>query len=426
MLTIKDIHALEVMDSRGNPTIQASVILSDNTKASAIVPSGASTGKREALELRDNDKTRFLGKGVLRACENVNSVIKHHLIGLEAINQAFVDERLRALDGMPNYANLGANAVLGVSMALARASAKALNLPLYRYLGGANALTLPVPMLNIINGGTHANNSIDFQEYMIMPLGFESFKEALRASAEVYHTLKKLLDGKNQLTSVGDEGGFAPNFNNNVEPLEVISQAIEKAGYKLGEEIALALDVASSELVDENFNYHLKGENKILDSHELVAYYKELVAKYPIVSIEDGLSEDDWEGWAFLSKELGRQIQLVGDDLFVTNASLLQKGIEKNIANAILIKPNQIGTISETLETIRLAKHHAYQCVMSHRSGESEDSFIADFAVALNTGEIKTGSTARSERIAKYNRLLEIEHELKGGIYIGKELFKHG
>ncbi|GAA7716961.1 phosphopyruvate hydratase [Helicobacter pylori] len=426
MLTIKDIHALEVMDSRGNPTIQASVILSDNTKASAIVPSGASTGKREALELRDNDKTRFLGKGVLRACENVNSVIKHHLIGLEAINQAFVDERLRALDGTPNYANLGANAVLGVSMALARASAKALNLPLYRYLGGANALTLPVPMLNIINGGTHANNSIDFQEYMIMPLGFESFKEALRASAEVYHTLKKLLDGKNQLTSVGDEGGFAPNFNNNVEPLEAISQAIEKAGYKLGEEIALALDVASSELVDENFNYHLKSENKILDSHELVAYYKELVAKYPIVSIEDGLSEDDWEGWAFLSKELGRQIQLVGDDLFVTNASLLQKGIEKNIANAILIKPNQIGTISETLETIRLAKHHAYQCVMSHRSGESEDSFIADFAVALNTGEIKTGSTARSERIAKYNRLLEIEHELKGGVYIGKELFKHG
>ncbi|GAA8354654.1 phosphopyruvate hydratase [Helicobacter pylori] len=426
MLTIKDIHALEVMDSRGNPTIQASVILSDNTKASAIVPSGASTGKREALELRDNDKTRFLGKGVLRACENVNSVIKHHLIGLEAINQAFVDERLGALDGTPNYANLGANAVLGVSMALARASAKALNLPLYRYLGGANALTLPVPMLNIINGGTHANNSIDFQEYMIMPLGFESFKEALRASAEVYHTLKKLLDGKNQLTSVGDEGGFAPNFNNNVEPLEAISQAIEKAGYKLGEEIALALDVASSELVDENFNYHLKGENKILDSHELVAYYKELVSKYPIVSIEDGLSEDDWEGWAFLSKELGRQIQLVGDDLFVTNASLLQKGIEKNIANAILIKPNQIGTISETLETIRLAKHHAYQCVMSHRSGESEDSFIADFAVALNTGEIKTGSTARSERIAKYNRLLEIEHELKGGIYIGKELFKHG
>ncbi|GAA9189898.1 phosphopyruvate hydratase [Helicobacter pylori] len=426
MLTIKDIHALEVMDSRGNPTIQASVILSDNTKASAIVPSGASTGKREALELRDNDKTRFLGKGVLRACENVNSVIKHHLIGLEAINQAFVDERLRALDGTPNYANLGANAVLGVSMALARASAKALNLPLYRYLGGANALTLPVPMLNIINGGTHANNSIDFQEYMIMPLGFESFREALRASAEVYHTLKKLLDGKNQLTSVGDEGGFAPNFNNNVEPLEVISQAIEKAGYKLGKEIALALDVASSELVDENFNYHLKGENKILDSHELVAYYKELVAKYPIVSIEDGLSEDDWEGWAFLSKELGCQIQLVGDDLFVTNASLLQKGIEKNIANAILIKPNQIGTISETLETIRLAKHHAYQCVMSHRSGESEDSFIADFAVALNTGEIKTGSTARSERIAKYNRLLEIEHELKGGIYIGKELFKHG
>ncbi|WRF69470.1 phosphopyruvate hydratase [Helicobacter pylori] len=426
MLTIKDIHALEVMDSRGNPTIQASVILSDNTKASAIVPSGASTGKREALELRDNDKTRFLGKGVLRACENVNSVIKHHLIGLEATNQAFVDERLRALDGTPNYANLGANAVLGVSMALARASAKALNLPLYRYLGGANALTLPVPMLNIINGGSHANNSIDFQEYMIMPLGFESFKEALRASAEVYHTLKKLLDEKNQLTSVGDEGGFAPNFNNNVEPLEVISQAIEKAGYKLGEEIALALDVASSELVDGNFNYHLNGENKILDSHELVAYYKELVAKYPIVSIEDGLSEDDWEGWAFLSKELGRQIQLVGDDLFVTNASLLQKGIEKNIANAILIKPNQIGTISETLETIRLAKHHAYQCVMSHRSGESEDSFIADFAVALNTGEIKTGSTARSERIAKYNRLLEIEHELKGGIYIGKELFKHG
>ncbi|WP_104761606.1 phosphopyruvate hydratase [Helicobacter cetorum] len=426
MISIKDISALEVMDSRGNPTIQATIILSDNTKASAIVPSGASTGKREALELRDNDKTRFLGKGVLKACENVNRVIKDNLVGLDAFNQALVDKVLKKLDNTPNYSNLGANATLGVSMALARASAKSLNIPLYRYLGGANALTLPVPMLNIINGGTHANNSIDFQEYMIMPLGFESFKEALRASAEVYQVLKKLLDEKNQLTSVGDEGGFAPNFKNNVEPLEVISQAIEKAGYKLGEEIALALDVASSELVDEKGHYHLKGENRVLNAFELVAYYEELVSKYPIVSIEDGLSEDDWEGWEFLSKTLGHKVQLVGDDLFVTNASILKKGIEKNIANAILIKPNQIGTISETLETIRLAKLHAYKCVMSHRSGESEDSFIADFAVALNTGEIKTGSTARSERIAKYNRLLEIEHELKEGVYLGRELFKRG
>ncbi|WP_104713354.1 phosphopyruvate hydratase [Helicobacter cetorum] len=426
MISIKDISALEVMDSRGNPTIQATITLSDNTKASAIVPSGASTGKREALELRDNDKTRFLGKGVLKACENVNRVIKDNLVGLDAFNQALVDKVLKELDNTPNYSNLGANATLGVSMALARASAKSLSIPLYRYLGGANALTLPVPMLNIINGGTHANNSIDFQEYMIMPLGFESFKEALRASAEVYQVLKKLLDEKNQLTSVGDEGGFAPNFKNNVEPLEVISQAIEKAGYKLGEEIALALDVASSELVDEKGHYHLKGENRVLNAHELVAYYEELVSKYPIVSIEDGLSEDDWKGWEFLSKALGHKVQLVGDDLFVTNASILKKGIEKNIANAILIKPNQIGTISETLETIRLAKRHAYKCVMSHRSGESEDSFIADFAVALNTGEIKTGSTARSERIAKYNRLLEIEHELKEGIYLGRELFKRG
>ncbi|PAF49806.1 phosphopyruvate hydratase [Helicobacter sp. 12S02232-10] len=424
MIYIENIYSQEVMDSRGNPTIKATVVLSDGTAESAIVPSGASTGKREALELRDGDKTRFLGKGVLKACENIDTTISDALIGSTPFDQSHIDSLLKTLDGTSNYSNLGANATLGVSMAVARAAASSLNIPLYRYLGGANALTIPVPMLNIINGGSHADNTVDFQEYMIMPLGFDTFKDALRASAEVYHHLKNILKNSSHITSIGDEGGFAPNLKNNAEPIEIILKAIEKAGYKPGSDISLALDVASSEFSEDNGIYNLIGEGRKLTSHELVSYYEELVSKYPIISIEDGLSEDDWEGWKYLTQKLGDKIQLVGDDLFVTNKSILKHGIEQNIANAILIKPNQIGTISETMQTVRLAQRNNYKCIMSHRSGESEDTFIADFGVALNTGEIKTGSTARSERIAKYNRLLQIESELANTEYIGKELFK--
>lgn len=423
MICIKHIQAQEVLDSRGNPTIQAMVFLSDNTVASAIVPSGASTGKREALELRDGDKARFLGKGVLKACENVNTTIAKSLIGLKPFDQGRIDSILLELDGTNNYSHLGANATLGVSMAVARASANALNIPLYRYLGGANALTLPTPMLNIINGGSHADNTVDFQEYMIMPTGFDSFSEGLRASAEIYQVLKQILKDSRHTTAVGDEGGFAPNLTNNEEPIQIILKAIEKAGYKPGDEISIALDVASSEFFKEG-KYHLMGENKTLDSEELIQYYEKLVSKYPVVSIEDGLSEDDWDGWKILTQKLGDKVQLVGDDLFVTNTRILQEGIDKNIANAVLIKPNQIGSVSETMQTVRLAQRNHYKCIMSHRSGESEDSFIADFAVALNTGEIKTGSTSRSERIAKYNRLLEIEKELATGEYIARTLFK--
>jgi len=424
MVYIQDIEANEVLDSRGNPTVKVTVSLSDGSVADAIVPSGASTGKREALELRDNDPKRYLGKGVLNACENVNEKISEVLIGNSPFNQGVIDATMKELDGTENYSNLGANAVLGVSMAVARASAKSLGMPLYRYLGGANGVVMPTPMLNIINGGEHADNDVDFQEYMIMPVGFDNFKEALRASSEIYHTLKKILHEMGHSTALGDEGGFAPNLSNNEEPIEVILQAIERAGYKPGEEVAIALDVASSELVDESGNYVLKSENRTLSSSELIDYYEELISKYPIVSIEDGLSEDDWQGWSELSQRLGDKIQLVGDDLFVTNAKILAEGIEKGIANSILIKPNQIGTVSETMKTVRLAQRNGYTCVMSHRSGESEDSFIADFAVALNTGQIKTGSTARSERIAKYNRLLAIEDELSEFEYLGKELFK--
>lgn len=423
MPKIADIKAFEVLDSRGNPTLRTEVLLDDGSSGEAIVPSGASTGKREALELRDQDKGRYLGKGVLKACENVNTLIKDNLMGLEAYDQGKVDDLLEELDGTENFSNLGANATLGVSMAFSRASAKSLNLPLYRYLGGANASILPVPMLNIINGGSHADNNVDFQEYMIMPLGFDSFSEALRASAEVYQNLKKILNDRGEITAIGDEGGFAPNFANNQEPIEVILQAIEKSGYKAGEQIAIALDVASSELVSEDGAYHLKGEGRVLSSEELVEYYKKLISSYPIVSIEDGLSEDDWSGWQLLTEKLGKRVQLVGDDLFVTNHKILQEGISKGVGNAILIKPNQIGTISQTMKAIRLALHHRYRSVMSHRSGESEDTFIADFAVALNTGEIKTGSTARSERMAKYNRLLQIEQELRGGEYLGWKIF---
>lgn len=421
MIYIEDIAADEVLDSRGNPTVRATVTLSDGTSASAIVPSGASTGKREALELRDGDN-RYMGKGVLKACENVNGEISDELIGLSPFNQAVIDQAMKTLDGTDNYGRLGANAVLGVSMAVARAAALSLDIPLYRYLGGSNAMTLPTPMFNIINGGSHANNSVDFQEYMIMPLNFESFTEALRAATEVYHHLKKLIAAMGESTALGDEGGFAPNLKDNEEPIKVIMEAIEKAGYKPGIDIAIALDVASSELVCEG-GYRLESEKRTLSSAEMVTYYENLCSKYPIVSIEDGLSEDDWEGWKLLTERLGAKVQLVGDDLFVTNKKILAEGIAKGIGNAILIKPNQIGTVTETMQTVRLAQRNNYKCIMSHRSGESEDAFIADFAVALNTGEIKTGATARGERTAKYNRLLAIDNELVVGEYIGKELF---
>ena len=407
MIYIEDVYAIEVLDSRGNPTVKATVALSDGTVASAIVPSGASTGKREALELRDGGD-RYCGKGVLKAVENVNSQIAEAVIGLNAFDQKALDEQMRELDGTDNYSNLGANAVLGVSMAVARAAAKSLDVPLYRYLGGANASVLPVPMFNIINGGAHANNSVDFQEFMIMPFGFDKFSDALRAATEIYHTLKGLLNAAGHSTAVGDEGGFAPNLNDNEEPIKLIMQAIEKAGYKAGEQIKLALDVAASELY-ENGKYKLEG--KEFSSEELIERYAQLCERYPIFSIEDGLSEDDWAGWAKLTSRLGAKVQLVGDDLFVTNEKILREGIAKGVGNAILIKPNQIGTVSQTMQTIRLAQRKGYRCVMSHRSGESEDSFIADFAVAMNTGQIKTGATARSERNAKYNRLLEIERE---------------
>jgi len=422
MIFIDEVSAIEVMDSRGNPTVKATVQLSDGTRESAIVPSGASTGKREALELRDGD-SRYMGKGVLKAVAHVNNEIADAIMGLSPYNQAMVDAVMKEVDGTQNYGNLGANAVLGVSMAVARAAAKSLNVPLYRYLGGANAMVVPVPMLNIINGGSHADNSVDFQEYMIMPIGFEEFSEGLRASAEVYHTLKKILKDRGANTALGDEGGFAPDLSNNEEPIQVIMEAIAKAGYKAGEQIAIALDVAASELVCEG-GYKLDSENRTVSSEELVNYYVDLCSKYPIVSIEDGLSEDDWAGWKILTEKLGSKIQLVGDDLFVTNANILAEGIEKGIANSILIKPNQIGSVSETMLTVRLAQRNGYKCVMSHRSGESEDAFIADFAVALNCGEIKTGSTARGERTAKYNRLLEIENEVMYGEYLGSSLFR--
>jgi enolase len=419
---IDSVSAIEVMDSRGNPTVKATVALSDGTIESAIVPSGASTGKREALELRDGD-SRYMGKGVLKAVSHVNNEISDALIGLSPFNQAVIDATMKEIDGTDNYGNLGANAVLGVSMAVARAAAKSLDMPLYRYLGGANAMVMPTPMLNIINGGSHADNSVDFQEYMIMPVGFEDFTEGLRASAEVYHNLKGILKAKKHNTALGDEGGFAPDLSSNEEPIQIIMEAIEKAGYKPGEQIAIALDVAASELVCEG-GYRLDSENRTVTSEELADYYVDLCSKYPIVSIEDGLSEDDWDGWKVLTEKLGKKVQLVGDDLFVTNVNILNEGINKGIANSILIKPNQIGSVSETMLTVRLAQRNGYKCVMSHRSGESEDAFIADFAVALNCGQIKTGSTARGERTAKYNRLLEIENEILYGEYLGSVLFK--
>ena len=417
MPKIQSVSAIEVLDSRGNPTVKASVVLCDGAKASAIVPSGASTGKKEALELRDNDPKRYGKKGVLKAVENVNTILAEVVCGMDAFNQSAIDLAMLKADGTNNYSKLGANAVLGVSMAVARAAAKSLNIPLYRYLGGANGSILPVPMLNIINGGAHANNNVDFQEYMIMPYGFDKFSDALRASAEIYQTLKKILNASGHSTAVGDEGGFAPNLKDNEEPLKVIMKAIKEAGYKAGSQIKLALDVASSELYDGK-KYKLG--NKSYSSEEMIEIYANLCEKYPICSIEDGLSEDDWDGWKKLTKKLGSKIQLVGDDLFVTNEKILLEGIQKGVANAVLIKPNQIGSVTQTMQTVRLAQRNGYRCIMSHRSGESEDSFIADFAVALNTGEIKTGSTSRSERMAKYNRLLEIEAD--GCEYLGEKI----
>jgi enolase len=421
MIFIENIYADEVLDSRGNPTVRATVELSDGSRADAIVPSGASTGSKEAIELRDGDD-RYLGKGVLKACDNVNGVIANELIGLSPFDQAEIDQIMIDLDGTKNKSKLGANAILGVSMAVARAAAKSLDLPLYRYLGGSNAVIMPTPMLNVINGGSHADNSVDFQEYMIMPTGFDNFSDALRASVETYHALKKLLSQNGHSTALGDEGGFAPNLSSNEEPLEYLVKAIQKAGYKPGEEVAIAMDIASSEIYKDG-KYILASENKELTSEELVEYYANLCEKYPIVSIEDGLDENDWEGWKILTNKLGSKIQLVGDDLFVTNKNILTEGIQKNVANAILIKPNQIGSVTETMQTVRLAQRNGYKCVMSHRSGESEDAFIADFAVALNCGEIKTGAPARGERNAKYNRLFAIERELALPEYIGKELF---
>ena len=399
------------MDSRGNPTIEVEVFLEDGTVGRAAVPSGASTGVHEAVELRDGDKSRYLGKGVLKAVDNVNTIISPELIGFDATDQAGIDLLMIDLDGSANKGKLGANAILGVSMAVAKAAAQSLGLPLYQYLGGFNAKELPVPMMNILNGGEHADNNVDIQEFMIMPVGAPNFREALRMGAEVYHSLKAVLKGRGLNTAIGDEGGFAPNLSSNEEALKVIIEAIEKAGYKQGEDIFLAMDVASSEIYQDG-KYNLAGEGITKTAAEMVAFYEELVAKYPIISIEDGMAEDDWEGWKLLTEKLGDKIQLVGDDLFVTNTKRLKMGIDQDIANSILIKVNQIGTLTETFETIEMAKRAGYTCVISHRSGETEDATIADIAVAVNAGQIKTGAPTRSDRIAKYNQLLRIEEEL--------------
>jgi len=411
MSLIVEIYAREVLDSRGNPTVEVEVTTENGTVGSAIVPSGASTGVHEAVELRDGDKSRYLGKGTLNAVNNVNEIIADELIGFDIFDQVGIDRALIQIDGTENKSKLGANAILGVSMAVARAAAIESDTPLYEYIGGFNAKTLPVPMMNILNGGEHADNNVDIQEFMVMPAGACSFKEALRMGTEVFHNLKSVLKSKGYNTAVGDEGGFAPNLNSNEEALQTIMEAIEKAGYKAGKDIFLALDVASSEMY-ENGKYDFKGEGKIYSSQELVNYYCELVEKYPIISIEDGLSEDDWDGWKLLTEKIGNKVQLVGDDLFVTNYSRLNMGIEKGIANSILIKLNQIGTITETLDAIELAKTHGYTCVISHRSGETEDTTIADLAVAVNAGQIKTGSASRTDRICKYNQLLRIEDRL--------------
>jgi enolase 1/2/3 len=424
-MQIREIKAREVLDSRGNPTVEVDCILQNGALGRAIVPSGASTGEHEALELRDGDKKRYGGKGVLKAVQNVNLKIALALQGQDATNQSRVDQTMLAMDGTKNKSKLGANAMLGVSMAVARAGAVAHDLPLYRYIGGVNASVLPVPMMNIVNGGAHADNTIDFQEFMIMPVGAPNFPEAVRMGAEVFHSLKSILHDGKYATSVGDEGGFAPNLKSVPEAIEVILKAIETAGYKPGDDVAIALDVAASEFYDKKGKYIFKKSDQSVNSaDDLIKLYSKWCAQYPIVSIEDGLAEDDWDGWAMLTRELGRKVQLVGDDLFVTNTERLAMGMSKGIANAILVKVNQIGTISETLDTIEMARKASYGVVISHRSGESEDTLIADLAVATNAGQIKTGSMSRTDRVAKYNQLLRINEELGAdAVFPGRAAF---
>lgn len=423
MTIIADVYAREVLDSRGNPTVEVDVLLESGAQGRAIVPSGASTGAYEAVELRDGDKSRYLGKGVLNAVKNVNEIIAPEIIGWDALDQVGIDKKMIELDGTPNKGKLGANAILAVSMAVARAAADAIGVPLYVYLGGFNAKTLPVPMMNILNGGAHADNNVDIQEFMVLPVGAKTFSEALRMGAEIFHNLKAVLQGKGLNTAVGDEGGFAPNLGSNEEALATIIEAIEKAGYKPGEDVMLGMDVASTEFFKDG-KYHLEGEGKTFTSAEFVDFLADLVEKYPIISIEDGCAEDDWEGWKLLTDRLGDKVQLVGDDLFVTNTARLSEGIEKGVGNSILIKVNQIGTLTETFDAIEMAKRAGYTAVISHRSGESEDSTIADIAVATNAGQIKTGAPSRTDRVAKYNQLLRIEDELGDiALYGGRDAF---
>ena len=424
MSEIIDIYAREILDSRGNPTVEVEVYLENGVMGRAAVPSGASTGEREALELRDGDKGRYLGKGVLKAVKHVNEIIAEALIGWEASDQTGIDHKFLELDGTDFKSHLGANALLGVSLAVAKAAAEEAGLPLYQYLGGANAKELPLPMMNIINGGAHADNNVDFQEFMIMPAGAGSFSEALRMGAEIFHALKKVLKDKGYNTAVGDEGGFAPNLTSNEEALEVIMAAIRAAGYQPGTDVVLAMDVAASEFYKDG-NYHLEAEQQpVKSANELVEFYADLVDRYPIVSIEDGMAENDWDGWQLLTERLGARIQLVGDDLFVTNTKILKEGIQRGIANSILIKVNQIGTLTETLDAIEMAKRAGYTAVISHRSGETEDTTIADLAVATNAGQIKTGSLCRTDRVCKYNQLLRIEDELgEVAVFRGREVF---
>ncbi len=423
MSYITDIYAREVLDSRGNPTVEVEIFTESGAFGSALVPSGASTGEHEAVELRDGDKDRYLGKGVLKAVENVNEIIAPELLGVDVTRQVVIDQLLLELDGTENKGKLGANAILGVSMAAAHAAADYLGVPLYTYLGGFNATTLPTPMMNILNGGEHADNNVDIQEFMIMPVGAPTFREALRMGAEVFHNLKKVLSSKGYNTGVGDEGGFAPNLKSNEEALSTIIEAIEAAGYKPGEEVKLAMDVASSEFYEDG-KYNLKGEGVVRSSEEMVSWFEEMINKYPIVSIEDGLDENDWEGHKLLTERIGDRVQLVGDDLFVTNTKRLAQGIEQGVGNSILVKVNQIGTLTETFEAIEMAKRAGYTAVISHRSGETEDATIADIAVATNAGQIKTGAPSRTDRVAKYNQLLRIEDELVGTAkYAGKTAF---
>ncbi|WP_298439668.1 phosphopyruvate hydratase [Geobacter sp.] len=424
MSEITDVYAREILDSRGNPTLEVEVFLESGVMGRAAVPSGASTGEREALELRDGDKSRYLGKGVLKAVDNVNNVIAEQIIGMEATDQVGIDQKMLELDGTEFKSTLGANAILGVSLAVAKAAAEEVGLPLYQYIGGSNAKELPLPMMNILNGGAHADNNVDIQEFMIMPAGARSFSEALRMGAEIFHALKAVLKAKGYNTAVGDEGGFAPNLKSNEEALEVIMEAISKAGYKPGDDVLLALDVASSELYKDG-KYILENEAKPEKSaDELIDFYENLVDKYPIISIEDGMAENDWDGWKKITERLGKRIQIVGDDLFVTNPKILKEGIQKGIANSILIKLNQIGTLTETLDAIEMAKRAGYTCVISHRSGETEDTTLADLSVAVNAGQIKTGSLCRTDRVAKYNQLLRIQDELDvTAVFRGKEVF---